>query len=283
MVTSLAHSYRPPNVTVSRMTITPEMAERWLAKNTENRNLREQKVQAYTRDMTAGRWLFNGDAIRFSQSGDLQDGQHRLWACVLSGASLDTLVIFNLPDAARDTLDGCISRTAADGLKFKKVPSAPLQAAIARRLVIWKVGRGSTRGGTYTPSKVEILDFAAEHDLTRATEVGNLARSLPVPPSAFGFTFYVCNEIAPATAELFYVQKLIRKIGLESGDPALALIRRMESTAMYGSQRGVSTRLTDEDVIRYTLLAWNHTRDGRKVTKLQAPRAGWLGKFPEPH
>lgn len=286
MVTSLAHSFRSPNVTVSRMTITPEMAERWLLKNRDNRVLHPMKVEAYARDMTEGRWIFNGDAIRFSQSGDLQDGQHRLLGVVKSGVSLDTLVIFNLPDAARDTLDGCITRSAADGLKFKGTPNSKLTAATARKLAIWESGVYE-HGGGYVPSKTEIYQFVAEHpDLQRACLLGQQAgKHLPMVPSTFAFTYYVCDQISPFTAQEFFVQKLTEKIGLERGDPALALMRRLDSVSASGVQNGLGShqRLSDGDTVRYIFLAWNQTRDNRVITKLIAPRGGWKGNFPTPH
>ena len=60
--------------------VTPDMAKRWLSKNTGNRPVKKAKVAQYARDMTEGRWEITGEAVKFAQSGRLIDGQNRLHA-----------------------------------------------------------------------------------------------------------------------------------------------------------------------------------------------------------
>ena len=61
--------------------ITPELAEQYLTKNTNNyRSMSNSVVNAYATDMKTGNWKFNGDSIKFNKSGILVDGQHRLAA-----------------------------------------------------------------------------------------------------------------------------------------------------------------------------------------------------------
>jgi predicted nucleic acid-binding Zn ribbon protein len=67
--------------------VTPEMAERWLGHNKVNRNLRNRRVDQFARDMRSGRWQLTGEAIKFGKSGNLIDGQHRLWAVIESGCT----------------------------------------------------------------------------------------------------------------------------------------------------------------------------------------------------
>jgi len=59
------------------MTITPEIAIKMLSKNTSNRPLNQKHIAFLVRDIKAGRWKLNGDAIRFGENA-LLDGQHRL-------------------------------------------------------------------------------------------------------------------------------------------------------------------------------------------------------------
>lgn len=73
--------------------ITPEMAEQYLTKNTNNfRKLNFNKVKLYASDMRNGRWEYNGDPIRFNNEGILIDGQHRLNAIVMSHTSVKCVV-----------------------------------------------------------------------------------------------------------------------------------------------------------------------------------------------
>ena len=52
-------------VTSSVTLVTPDTAERWLSKNHNNRNVKRAVVNAYARDMAAGRWQITGEAIKF--------------------------------------------------------------------------------------------------------------------------------------------------------------------------------------------------------------------------
>lgn len=64
-------------------------------------------------------WKMNGEAIKFSNTGRLLDGQHRLLACVESGCSVRTLVIRGLPEDTQETMDAGKSRTMANVLELK--------------------------------------------------------------------------------------------------------------------------------------------------------------------
>ena len=43
--------------------ITPDLAKKWLAQNTHNRNLRERVVNGYAADMRDGNWVEDGQSI----------------------------------------------------------------------------------------------------------------------------------------------------------------------------------------------------------------------------
>ena len=73
------------NKVTSIVTITPEEAAKMLETNQRNRNVSKNAVAAMARDMTAGHWRLNGEAIRIDGDGNLIDGQHRFSACVMSG------------------------------------------------------------------------------------------------------------------------------------------------------------------------------------------------------
>ena len=51
----------------------------------------------YARDMEKGHWQLNGEPIKFYVDGSLADGQHRLSAIISSGASIQSVVLRNLP------------------------------------------------------------------------------------------------------------------------------------------------------------------------------------------
>lgn len=78
--------------TVEIISVTPEMAKGFLEKNHANRNLRQNKVQQYTKDMMSGEWNILTQ-ISFDRDGNLLDGQHRLASVVKSGETIEFIVV----------------------------------------------------------------------------------------------------------------------------------------------------------------------------------------------
>jgi hypothetical protein len=100
--------------------VTPEIASKWLERNTNNRAMRQHQVRRLVEALKSGRYIVNGDPIRFDVNGVLLDGQHRLSAIVQSGVSVECLVITNLPVAAFNTIDTGTRRNGADVLLKEK-------------------------------------------------------------------------------------------------------------------------------------------------------------------
>ena len=88
-----------------RETITPETAAEMLKKNVDNRPVSKAHVSRLACAMKRAEWDFNGSTIKVSVGGRLLDGQHRLLACVESGCSFDTLVVYGLPNECFATID----------------------------------------------------------------------------------------------------------------------------------------------------------------------------------
>ena len=53
--------------------ITPEIAEKFLKKNPQNRSLNPVLVGRYSRDIEEGRWKFNNSTIGICEDGTLMD------------------------------------------------------------------------------------------------------------------------------------------------------------------------------------------------------------------
>ncbi|MEU3452095.1 hypothetical protein ABZ671_00430 [Micromonospora sp. NPDC006766] len=252
--------------------VTPNQAERWLADdNISNRNIREHRVAAYARDMTAGRWMFNGESLKFDIDGVLLDGQHRLAAVARSGVTAPFVVVRGLPPEAQDTVDIGAARTMADALSLRGEPGAAALAAIARRIVRWERGV-TTQGGAGYVTPAEVLVYIEDHpELRRAVQVAQMSRgAVPAAPSAVASAYHLCASLDVPGAERFYVDQLIKSVGLQEGDPALALQRKLQR-AMNSDGR----QMHPDDAFRFAVLAWNHFRAGTRISKLQAPKGGW--------
>ena len=96
------------------MDLTPSMAARWLEGNTHNRSISQGHVERLAREMKAGRWRLTHQGIAFSVGGRLLDGQHRLWAVVMSDVTVPVRVFFNEPADVVEDIDGGLARSAAD-------------------------------------------------------------------------------------------------------------------------------------------------------------------------
>lgn len=116
--------------------VTPEIAATYLAKNHNNRRLDMFHVRKLSKDIREGKWVLNGDTVRFDIDGNLIDGQHRLNAVIHSGVSIPMLVIEGIenPNAFKTIDTNAKLRNVGQILGLMGVKNSNLSGAIARRL-----------------------------------------------------------------------------------------------------------------------------------------------------
>ena len=85
--------------------ITPAIAKVLLANNNKNRTLVISGVRKWAEALKSGDWEDNGETIKVADTGELNDGQHRLTAVVETGIPLATFVAFGLSRESRKTVD----------------------------------------------------------------------------------------------------------------------------------------------------------------------------------
>lgn len=127
------------NIEAGVAEITPDLAKDILENcNRDNRPLKRDHIKRLTSTLKNNEWMLNGEAIAFSRSGRLLDGQHRLTACVNSGKSFKTLVIKGIEEEeAFGTIDIGKPRTVTDLMNLQGLPKAPLFSAIAKQHKAW--------------------------------------------------------------------------------------------------------------------------------------------------
>jgi hypothetical protein len=158
------------------VTVTPEMALKWLEEaNLGNRSPSERYVNTLARDILSGNWEVDGNAIRFSKSGRLLDGQHRLLAIVQADRPVETFVAYNLKDKAMTVIDRGKARSIADLFKINlgadRVSAAGSYSAIVN--TISRIERNAAgEGVNSTLSYAEASDIfnRYEHDIRWAFE-----------------------------------------------------------------------------------------------------------------
>lgn len=99
--------------------ITPELAAKWLTKNTRNRQIRENFVNELVKKIKMNQWQPNTlDSIGFFVDGTLANGQHRLTAIAKAGIPVYAKVEYDIPNEAAICIDAGKSRTASDNIRI---------------------------------------------------------------------------------------------------------------------------------------------------------------------
>lgn len=255
--------------------ITPEIAEAMLARNSNNRNLRPKLVEAYAKDMAKGNWQFTGEAIKFSEDGVLQDGQHRLAAVVKSGRTVRMLVIRGLSGQAQTVMDTGAKRSSADALRLNGEMNVAVLASLAK-MVITDGARLATSVSTTDIMRAVEADPSIRWVASRVfIEPLNCLRRL-TSPSAISYAYWRLHKIDPyATAEFF--TKLATLVNLPEGSPILALHRRL-----LAHERTGDGRAQRREVVTYIFMAWNAWRRNETRSLIKLAYSGGELSVPEP-
>lgn len=111
----------------------PEAAEHVLKiTNNNNRPLTPKNVDIIRQSLKRDSFDLTGDTLKFSRSGMLLDGQHRLQACVKEKTDLTTHVVFGLDDAIFDVLDQGRKRKPGDILHIAGIDDSNMMASSVR-------------------------------------------------------------------------------------------------------------------------------------------------------
>ena len=152
-----------PEPTFSIETITPAEATKLLEHVVENnRPIVDRHVQSLARDMSAGKWTLNGETIKISPQGNINDGQHRLWACITANESFKTAVVRGVEGL--ETIDTNRPRTLANTLHMKGHARAPKLSVALNTCWRWENTNWRSSGGTgLKPTVAEQLRFLNEN------------------------------------------------------------------------------------------------------------------------
>lgn len=248
--------------------------------NWKNRGKKSSKIGQYTRDMDGGRWVFNGDPIRFAVDQDeragevyLADGQNRMQAQVNSNTTQRWVVITGLIDAAQETIDRGANRTPSDMARLRGIPHASYVMAICarawlyedqHRLATGRIAASMSESFAYYERDPEGIQAAAR-------KFHKVSLNVPVNPTTIMTSYYLAAKQSQEAADIFFEQKLVQGIGIGVNDPVGALRQRLTRMALLAGNR----KAEPAEAMRYIITAWNHDRKGNKIQKLQRPASGW--------
>lgn len=257
--------------------ITPEFANQILARNTQNRHIRERHVEALARDMENGLWRMSGEAIKIAKDGTVLDGQHRLLAIVESGVTITTPVVYNLDLEDQIVMDSGRSRTFGDVLKIRGEAYSREKAALVRKIILWE--RGSLRSNTLEITRQEMLDvFLSERDEIDEACIVAARGSKPmnVSRSVLSLAAYLLYKVDATDAEFFF-DRCIDGQDLHEGSPIYALRRALQNRAYLNST------IAGYTIMGLIIKAWNAWREGREIQVLAFRIGGSQAEpMPEP-
>lgn len=262
---------------VEKMTITPIEAQ-WILenKNNHNRTLPRASLNFIIPALKEGRWVINGETIKFRWNGELDDGQTRLTACVMTGIPITTYVAFGLPDGTFETTDRGTRRKVSDDLGAQGEKNTAMLAAVLSLLKQEEEGRlQEISAGRRTFLTPVLLDVLGRHPNVRSY-TGNskqYSKRYILQPRLATFCVYRFETTDQETARQFF-DSLETGIGFSAGDPVCLLRNRLMDDLRS------KAKLPDHEKLALTIKAWNYKRRGEKIKYLK-----WTsdGKTPEPY
>jgi hypothetical protein len=244
-------------------TITPEIAEQLLQKNTRNRRVIRNHVIGLAEEIKAGRWKVNGDTICLN--GDvLIDGQHRLLAVVEAKMPIVTWVVRGVDSCVFDTKDVGRRRSAADTLSVHGEVNCRNLAAALVFIDRYFTGRLENRGHRYSNSEVEEL-LQKYPEARRGASI--LGRKL-LPPSILQGLLYLFGRVDEADAQRF-IDDVLQGSNLTMDDPVYRLRERLLQNSLS------KAKLTVGEIAALCIKAWNMRRAGKPCRILK-----WTGSGP---
>jgi hypothetical protein len=256
-------------MTIEKVLVSPAIAEGFLSKNVKNRNLRQSAVSKYAKEMKLGRWRENtGELIKFSENGNLIDGQHRLEAVILSGVSIYFHVAKNLKENITDVLDTGSNRSSSDVFKLNNVQYSASMPSIIQQYYAMKNNRITARG-LHKDEKLsnnELLSKYYENSFfwdKAAAKTAYLYEKFSkiLSHALIGGMYAHFYDICPVSAESF-INQLCTGENI-SNKTILVLRKKLIDDKLQIKKIPIVAKSA------YMIKAWNHFRSGVEVSILK--------------
>ena len=210
---------------VSVVDISPETARQWLERNIGNRPASPSHVAKLEKAIKDGKWKMTGDPIRFSKTGKLIDGQHRLQAILNSGMTVTCVVMRDLDDEIFDVLDSGKGRQKSDVL-FIELGLPVETCKVLASATGWALDYERELFGFHGKAdKVEVLEFVQANPLMIASAeyAQALPHQSPVPRSIAAMFHFYASRRSQVGAERFLERFMIGAV--EGADDNLLHLR----------------------------------------------------------
>lgn len=135
-----------------QLRVTPAKAQEFLAKNINNRPIRNGSIEQLTGIIERGEWRVTHQGLAFDKAGNLLDGQHRLHAIIRANKAVDILVTTGLDQETFAVIDCGRVRSFADRIKLVEDEYENVAACRIARAYVFVT---STRGRLPTVDMLE--------------------------------------------------------------------------------------------------------------------------------
>lgn len=248
--------------------VTPALAQAWLQFNSGNRKPSKAKVKRFAVAMKSGRWVVNGETLKFSVTGRLLDGQSRLMAVIQSGVTVVMEIRAGLPDVVQQSMDAGELRKGTHTLEMMGEANPLILAPTLKWAWLWEKGWFIKKpfGVSVVMENFEVAPFLEKHARCKESvgwcvAVGkNIANLMPASEGAFLHYMLGSN---PAQRDAFF-EALVDGVGLTKLSPVYHLRERLLSARV----RMGGKPLNRIERAALTIKAWNMVTRGEKATAL---------------
>lgn len=240
-------------------TITPAIASEMLKRNPNNRKINDYHKSFLAKQMREGQWLFDGQPIRFSESGSLLDGQHRLNAVIESKKDIQFLIITGIDSDAFKVMDTGRNRNGADCLSILGIDYATEVSGCARMIINFNKKRDNS-SGLNKPTNTDILEWYNDNKIIvsfiRSSEKLSSEFSRILSRGYLASLMYLFSKSDIVMAEDF-LHKLCTGLDLESDSPMFVLRKKLILDKVSKAKLPIKERLA------LIIKAWNAFKLGK--------------------
>lgn len=263
------------------VTVTPELAQRWLNCNTHNRPLRNHHVAKLASAMKAGEWILTAEPIAFSkpytdaQGNEVREtlinGQHRLWAVIESGVSCEFTVWWGCDPEEFSVIDQGAQRTFGDVLATTRqdVADPTLVASVCSSFIHYALGLNKSAEHPLRISHIDMLLAGVPESVSAAVDYKKRLRKFAPRPVIS--SLMLAHIVNPSMADMI-VNQLKDAVGFTERDPIRAL-------HLYISDNLVNPNKDSSAALNYKTchaLAARMRGEHIRVLKITGEGLGWM-------
>jgi hypothetical protein len=259
-------------------TITPTYAAELLNKNVKNRPLSEGRVLELSEEMASGNFMSNGETIKIDTEGYVLDGQHRLYAIIKSGVTLDFWIISGINPEAFSTIDTGKRRSAGDTLHIMGETNVNRLAA-ALNIVEQYMQEGEIRDSSVINNRRitnrNVMEYLKKYDgiqnhVSSAVNYGRLMSA------AMSVSLHYLFSLVDSDKAYEFFQSLYRGLQLTETSPIYFLRQRLITNNL------AQGKLNRRVISALTIKSWNAFANNEEMVLVRFKTKGDKAeKFPE--